>query len=51
MELIRSLNEKVKIMDKEFEFLKTELEKSEAKAKSLGIEKEALETQLKDLKE
>lgn len=51
MELIRSLSEKVKVMDNEFDFLKTELEKAEAKAKKLSIEKEALDTQLNELKE
>lgn len=49
--MVRALSEKVRIMDREFEFLKEKLEQSEGRAKSLAGQKEALETQLKELKE
>jgi capsule polysaccharide export protein KpsE/RkpR len=51
IELISSLNKKVEIMNKEFDFLKSELEANEGKVKTLKIEKESLEMQINDLKE
>ena len=49
--MVKTMQKKIESMNKEFDFLKSELEEKEGNVKNLQREKESLQLQIKDLKE